>query len=320
MVGTRPAVPPVQVTPGGHTSQTGLDTRRLPHPPATPLGGLILAERAHPLQFPCPGASGGHKMGLKPADLIDVSMLDAAQQTKIEASLGHTFKDPALLERALTHSSTAETGSDHNERLEFLGDAVLSIIVCDMLFRMYPGLREGEMTKIKSLVVSRETCADIAKSMGLEKLLILGKGMASARNLPPSLAACALESVIGAIYIDGGFESAERFVRPLVLPLITNAADSGHQQNFKSVLQQWAQQNGGGKAAAPQYKVLDEQGPDHAKCFKVCVEIGGRRFEACWGATKKKAEQDAALIALRELGLAQGHGADLRIVADAPSK
>ncbi len=240
------------------------------------------------------------------------------RNAKLQASLGYTFQDGALLERALTHSSTAEAGNDHNERLEFLGDAVLGIIVCDMLYRAYPGLREGEMTKIKSHAVSRETCAAVAKKLGLDKHLILGKGMASARSLPPSLSACVLESVIGAIYIDGGFGEAERFVRPLILHIIEKAADSGHQQNFKSVLQQWAQQN---NAGTPAYRVLDEQGPDHAKCFKVAVDMGSRRFEACWGATKKKAEQDAALAALRELGLVRDEGGgDLRVVADAAAK
>jgi ribonuclease-3 len=184
--------------------------------------------------------------------------------------------------------------------MEFLGDAVLGLTICTMLFRKFPNLREGDMTKIKSHAVSRETCAAIAQKLGLEKHLILGKGMAMSRQLPTSLGAAALESVIGAIYLDAGYEAAAKFIEPLFGPVVDKAARSGHQQNFKSVLQQHCQQEFG---ATPQYRILDEQGPDHAKAFKICVEVSGRRFESCWGATKKKAEQDAALIALKELGL-----------------
>jgi ribonuclease III len=229
--------------------------------------------------------------------------------------LGHEFADPALLELALTHSSTTENGLRSNERLEFLGDAVLGLIVCSLIYRTFPGYREGEMTKIKSLVVSRDTCAHIARDLGVEGMLILGKGMQKNGALPPSLSACAFESLIGALFLDGGYGAADRFVGPLVGPLIERAAASGHQQNFKSVLQQHAQRAFGG---APAYRVLDEQGPDHAKCFKVRVELGARCFEACWGSTKKRAEQEAALAALRELGLvAISESGELRVVEKA---
>jgi ribonuclease-3 len=227
-------------------------------------------------------------------------MLDDSLRASAETAVGHVFKDVDLLEHALTHASTAESSLKNNERLEFLGDAVLGLVVCDLLFRRFPNLREGDMTKIKSHVVSREACAAFARRIGLDRMLILGKGMQGSRDLPASLAACALESVIGAIYLDGGYDAAARFILPFVTDIVDKTASSGHQQNFKSVLQQHAQQHLG---ASPIYRILDEQGPDHAKCFKIGVEIGGRRFEPCWGATKKRAEQDAALLALRELGL-----------------
>lgn len=226
--------------------------------------------------------------------------MDDRVREKIEALLGHTFQDVALLELSLTHASTAESPLHSNERLEFLGDAVLGLVVCDLIFRKFPQYREGDMTKIKSMVVSRDTCAIIALAMGLEGHLILGKGMQSGSGVPASLAAAAFESIIGAIFLDAGYEKAASFVRPLVAPIVDRAARSGHQRNFKSVLQQHAQQQLGG---SPAYRILDEQGPDHAKCFKIAVEIAGRRFEGCWGQTKKKAEQEAALAALRELGL-----------------
>ncbi len=238
-------------------------------------------------------------------------MLEPAVKSAAEQAIGHVFTDEAVLEMALTHASTAESNLKNNERLEFLGDAVLGLVVVHLLFRKYPKMREGDMTKIKSHAVSRETCAAIAKDLGLEKHLILGKGMQGTRSLPPSLAAAALESIIGAIYLDGGYPAAEKFILPLIEDVVSKAAASGHQQNFKSVLQQYAQQE---FDATPSYRILDEQGPDHAKCFKIGVEIAGRKFEPCWGATKKKAEQDAALSALRELGLVEEEDGELRVV------
>ncbi|CAG0989832.1 Ribonuclease 3 [Phycisphaerales bacterium] len=226
--------------------------------------------------------------------------MDSDRRHNAEFVLGYHFRDPALLERALTHTSTTDNGLASNERLEFLGDAVLGMIVCELIYTRFPSLREGEMTKIKSAVVSRDTCAHIARDLGLENLLMLGKGMQTNGTLPPSLSACALESVIGAIYLDAGWARASEFVRTLVEPIIERSALSGHQENFKSVLQQYAQQHFN---RTPNYRVLDEQGPDHAKCFKVRVEIGGRCFEPCWGQTKKKAEQLSALATLRDLGL-----------------
>jgi ribonuclease III len=236
-------------------------------------------------------------------------ILEAAQRI-----LGHTFKDPESLVRALTHASIAERRLQSNERMEFLGDSVLGLIVSERIYHRFPALLEGEMTKIKSSAVSRQTCAMIARTLGLDELLITGKGMQHAEAMPQSLAAAVLESVIAAIYIDGGYAAAERFIGPLIDPLIERAAASGHQENFKSVLQQHAQQTG---QATPLYRTLDEKGPDHAKCFKVCVEIAARRFQAAWGQSKKQAEQAAALNALTELGLivptADGH---LRIVSE----
>lgn len=226
--------------------------------------------------------------------------MDENQLKKCEQVLGHRFENPQLLERAITHASTTATRLESNERLEFLGDAVLGLIVCDMIFRKFPNLLEGEMTKIKSMAVSRQTCAAIANDLGLERLLILGKGMQTGAALPASLSAAALESVIGALYLDGGYDTASKFIRPLFRDVIDRAASSGHQQNFKSVLQQHVQHE---LEQTPMYRILAEQGPDHAKVFQVCVEISGRRFPACWGNSKKRAEQDAALAALRELGV-----------------
>jgi ribonuclease-3 len=241
-------------------------------------------------------------------------MLEPHEREALEKAIGYRFTDPELLELSLTHASTSENRAASNERMEFLGDSVLGLVTVDLTFRRFPDLLEGDMTKIKSHAVSRETCAILAKRLGLDEYLILGKGMQNSGPLPPSLAAAALEAIIGAIYLDGGFDAAAAFVRPLISDVIDEAAQSGHQHNFKSVLQQYAQQHIG---HTPTYRILDEQGPDHAKCFKICVEIAGKRYEPAWGQTKKKAEQDAALQALRDLGvIREGPGGRIIIPDD----
>ncbi|MDP7029905.1 MAG: ribonuclease III [Phycisphaerales bacterium] len=228
--------------------------------------------------------------------------MDDATLTKAEDLLEYDFADRAILNRALTHASTAATRHESNERLEFLGDAVLGLVVCEFLHRNHPELLEGEMTKVKSAVVSRRICAEEARRLGLDQLLVLGKGMAAARELPSSVAAAVWESIIGALYVDGGLPVAEDFILTALKPRIEQAVRSGHHHNFKSVLQQVAQQRFG---STPVYSVLDEQGPDHAKCFEVGVTISGRSFQPRWGPNKKRAEQDAALAALEELDVAE---------------
>jgi ribonuclease-3 len=220
---------------------------------------------------------------------------------KAEAAVGYDFKDRTILLTALTHASIANSRLESNERLEFLGDAILSLVVCRELYEKYPELLEGELTKIKSAVVSRHTCALLAKQIGLPDCLFLGKGMSGRSQLPSSLAAAAFESIIAAIYVDSGtLDAARDFILRQMGDVIAEAAASEHQRNFKSQLQQHAQRHIG---ATPMYELLDEQGPDHSKCFEVAVVVAGRRFPSAWGPSKKEAEQKAALSALRELGL-----------------
>jgi len=228
--------------------------------------------------------------------------MTADEIERAEQLLGHKFSDRDLLQRAVTHASLVDSRLDSNERLEFLGDAVLGIVVCDYLFKNFADLLEGEMTKIKSTVVSGACCAAVAEAMGLAELLRLGKGMSNRPTLPLSVVAAVYEGIIGAIYIDAGLEAARAFILRFMEERIHDASRSGHQYNFKSVLQQAAQQV---LTQTPQYVILDEKGPDHAKCFEVCVDIGSRRFESCWEPSKKQAEQQAALEALLELGFAE---------------
>ncbi len=219
-----------------------------------------------------------------------------------EHALGHVFTDKALLLRALKHASQADSRVESNERLEFLGDSVLGLVICDYLYQIYPNSLEGELTKIKSNIVSRRTCAELATELGLIDFLQLGKGMGARKELPQSLAAAVFESLIGALYLDAGLQAAREFILGQMRPLIDEVARLGHQDNFKSVLQQVLQRLG---HMNPAYIVVEESGPDHAKCFQVCVQIDERRFAACWGNSKKEAEQQAALDALLVLGLAR---------------
>ena len=214
--------------------------------------------------------------------------------------LGYEFTDLEVLALALTHASVAPTRTESNERLEFLGDAVLGIAVVDHLYRTCEDFMEGEMTKIKSSVVSRRTCAAIARDLGLCEHIVLGKGMVESRKLPTSVAAAVLEAVIGAIYLDGGFEPACRFVLKHVAPYIDQVIQDEHGLNYKSRLQQYAQKRWG---LAPEYRLMDEKGPDHSKCFEVAVSIDGKHFPGAWGMNKKEAEQKAARQALQSLGV-----------------
>lgn len=241
--------------------------------------------------------------------MVDEQTVEAAQRI-----LGYQFRDPTLIKLALTHASVTESRLDSNERMEFLGDAILGMIVCERIFERFPGYLEGEMTKIKSTAVSRRTCAELASRLGIDELILVGKGMQTSASLPKSLAAAVFEAVIAAIYLEAGIERVKAFLAPLIDPMIDEAARSGHQRNFKSVLQQHAQQTFG---ASPSYRILDEKGPDHAKAFKIAVEVDGRRFESSWGQSKKQAEQQAALHALRELGvIAEDENGKLLVVRE----
>jgi len=223
-----------------------------------------------------------------------MSTLEAVQK-----SIGYRFKNPELLKAALTHASSASRRRDSNERLEFLGDAVLGLVICQALYERMPDALEGDMTKIKSAVVSRRICARVAQDLRLTDGLTLGQGIDDAEHLPRSLAAGTFEAVIAAIYLDGGLEPAKRFILEHMADELERATSSGHHYNYKSQLQQWAQRT---LNTTPQYELLDEKGPDHAKCFEVAVSVGSRQFPSAWGPTKKEAEQKAARAALIALG------------------
>ena len=214
--------------------------------------------------------------------------------------LGRGFEDDALLELALAHRSwCAETpGTSSNGRLEFLGDAVLGLVVTDHLFRSYPGLAEGELAKVRASVVNAGVLAEVAGELGIGEALSLGKGEdASGGREKPSILSDAMEAVIGAVYLDGGWDAADQFVMALLGGRMREATAGPGGQDYKTRLQELAAQR---LDTLPRYDVAEE-GPDHAKRFFATVYLGSRACGTGQGRSKKQAEQAAAREAWRAL-------------------
>jgi len=205
---------------------------------------------------------------------------------------GHTFEDLALLEKALTHASTH--AEQDNERLEFLGDAALDLIVAEELFARRPTLSEGAMTEIKAVVVSRPTLSAVARELGLERLAHLGPGLRD-RALPASVLANLYEALLGAVFIDGGLVAARRVVFATLGEALERATREYGSQNPKQRLQQLSQARW---ATLPHYELLESLGSAHAKAFRMQVAIGEARFPSAWGRTRKEAQRWAAFEAL----------------------
>jgi ribonuclease-3 len=212
--------------------------------------------------------------------------------------IGYEFRDADLLVAAITHASGAQHRLASNERLEFLGDAILGFVVCESLYRLYPESLEGDLTRIKSVVVSRETCARISDELGLIDFLIVGKGLSVNRPVPTSVLSDLFESLVAAIYLDGGLEPAKRLIDRFMEPEILKVASGAQGSNHKSILQQLSQRDFG---VTPTYEVVGEAGPDHSKTFQVSAQIGATRYAPAWGRNKKEAEQRAASNALIEI-------------------
>jgi ribonuclease III len=217
---------------------------------------------------------------------------------RCERIVKYRFQDRELLKRSLTHSSVSSTRLESNERLEFLGDSILGMIVSEILFDRFSECPEGEMTRIKSSVVSRSHCAELSSRLGLEECLFLGKGLVTHTEIPQSVIAGCFEAIIAAIYLDGGMEPTRRFLTEMLIHEIERLAEDETHENHKSLLQQISQKE---FQATPRYQLLDEQGPDHSKSFKVSAVIEGTSYPAAWGRTKKEAEQRAAENALEAL-------------------
>ncbi|MFZ1983396.1 MAG: ribonuclease III [Desulfatitalea sp.] len=217
----------------------------------------------------------------------------------LQVMLGHHFSDTALLEEALRHSSFVNehvaAGLRDNERMEFLGDAVLNLAIGHLLMRAYPELREGDLSRIRANMVNETQLAEVGRAMGLGGYLLLGKGEAQTGGHDKnSILANAVEAVVAAVYLDDGFGAAFGVIERHFRSFIDAATDAAAGQDFKSRLQEAVQTK---VKEVPRYRVVEEQGPDHDKTFCVVVTIGAIETHGI-GKSKKLAEQDAARKAL----------------------
>lgn len=226
--------------------------------------------------------------------------LDPAALERCEAKLGHRFADRDLLLAALTHASTKVSSGRSNERLEFLGDAILGAIASRILFEEREDFEEGRLTKARAHIVSRRSLAEIGQNLGLHEFVVVGKMFATRDHIASSVLSNAVEALVAAVFLDGGLDAATAFVERHFRPLIDHAAMEPGGRDWKSLLGQWAQVNAD---QTPKYLVLSTAGADHSKTFEVCVAMGRRRFRAAFGRSKKEGEQRAARAALRELSV-----------------
>ena len=223
---------------------------------------------------------------------------------EFENIIGYHFKDKTLLRRGVTHSSFANENKkldiDNNERLEFLGDAVLSLIISEYIFTTFPDLPEGELTKLRASVVCEFSLAQSARDMNLGQYINLGKGeeMTGGRDRD-SILSDAFEAILGAIYLDGGLEVARTHVLKYLEEVLYKSLDGKMLNDFKTHLQEVLQQNSHEKI---EYAVIQELGPDHNKQFQTQIQHGNKILGVGWGRSKKEAEQNAAKNALEALG------------------
>lgn len=217
--------------------------------------------------------------------------------------MGYAFKNKALLENALQHSSYANEhrggGMRSNERLEFLGDAVLGVVTADYLFRKHPDLPEGDLTRLRAALVCEDSLHEVAQSLELGRHLKLGRGEEQGGGRRrPSILADATESVFAAVYLDGGMEAASELIHRVLLDKGREEAVEERRRDFKTELQELVQRKSGSTLG---YRLVGATGPDHAKVFEAAVLLNGEVFSTGTGHSKKEAEQAAAGAALEKL-------------------
>lgn len=228
-----------------------------------------------------------------------------AKVHEIQNKIGYRFRDPSLLILALVHRSFVNENRDHidqhNERLEFLGDSVLGVIISEYLYRYLPETPEGELSYLRSRLVEASSCAGYVQKLLIEDYILLGKGeqLNDGRGRS-SILADLFEALVGAIFLDGGTEAARRFIFQNFSSEI-NAIMQRPDHNWKALLQDYSQKN---YQEPPKYVVLEESGPDHSKVFVISVQIQGKEFGRGSGSSKKEAQQSAAEAAILKLGLA----------------
>jgi len=238
-------------------------------------------------------------MGTTLANLIQDNE-DGLQE--LQERIGYQFRDLRLLQLSLVHSSFAFERLDdgrHNETQEFLGDAVLDLTVGFILFTRFPEMREGKLTRIRSALVNENGLADRARELDLGRYLLLGKGEnASHGRDKPSILSCAFEALIGAIFLDGGYDQALAFVRRFFEPHIDRHQDQLVSADAKSALQELLQERFN---EGPEYTLVGEEGPAHARVFAITVSFQGELLGSGQASNKKEAEQQAARVALERL-------------------
>jgi len=221
---------------------------------------------------------------------------------QFEKSSGVRFKNEALLNLAFSHRSFSNENSDqrgNNERLEFLGDSVLGLVVSSYLFHVLADRAEGDLAKIKSFVVSEDILSIVAKKLGIDLLLLIGKGEEnSGGRTKKALLADGLEAVFGAYYLDSGFLEVQKFILQLMVPEINNVLEDRHKKDYKTLLQEHVQKS---FKSYPRYVLIDKTGPDHDKTFFMEVQVNGKTLGSGSGKNKKEAEQEAAGIAYRSI-------------------
>jgi ribonuclease-3 len=211
------------------------------------------------------------------------------------------FRSLDALDLAFVHRSAAnETGRRHNnERLEFLGDAVLGAVTATLLFRQLPDAQEGELSKIKSVVVSEETLSGVALELQIDSLLVMSRGEErTGGRMKKAILADAVEALIGALYLDSGFKAAETFVGAVITPEISRVIEKKAWQDYKSLLQEFCQKTW---KSYPVYRCLRRSGPEHDRLFFIEVAVHGKTWGPCAGRNKQSAEQEAAKIAYEAL-------------------
>jgi ribonuclease III len=222
---------------------------------------------------------------------------------ELEDRLGFHFRNLSLLKKALSHKSFINekrlTDLDHNERLEFLGDAVLELGVSDLLMHHFPASREGDMSKLRASLVNETALAEVAREIQIGNYLFLGKGEEQSQGRDRnSLLADAFEAMLGAMYLDSGFDKVFAIIKKLFLPTIIKATTEDINRDFKTKLQEEAQNR---FKTVPHYQLINESGPDHDKTFEVHLTVAGRQIGVGNGKSKKQAEQNAAQNALTTL-------------------
>jgi ribonuclease III len=218
----------------------------------------------------------------------------------LEKTTGHRFIRPELAVEALTHSSARDKDHPCNERFEFLGDAILGHVISEYLFHAFPSKEEGELSTMKSIIVSARTLSARSLELQFDQIVILGRGLTEKKGLPSSILGNVFESVVAALYLDAGYDVAKKFILSQLQAKTDEIRKNEHELNYKSLLQDYTQRE---YSVVPTYRVLRELGPDHRKKFQVSVEVDATPYGPAWGVNKKEAEQKAARAALVTLGL-----------------